>query len=107
MLGLPNWDKPSMTCLATRFPYGQEITEDQLVRVGTAEERLRNLGLKQFRVRSHGDLARIEIDPNEMTYAFEIRDAIARAMHDSGFSYAAQDLEGYRSGSFDEAMTAG
>ncbi len=107
MLGLPNWDKPSMTCLATRFPYGQEITEEQLVRVGTAEERLRNLGLKQFRVRSHGDLARVEVEPEEMTYAFEIRDAIARAMRESGFAYAAQDLEGYRSGSCDEALSAG
>jgi uncharacterized protein len=72
-----------------------------------AEERLRNLGLKQFRVRSHGDLARVEVEPEEMGYAFEIRDAIARAMHESGFAYAAQDLEGYRSGSCDEALDAG
>jgi len=104
MLGLPTWDKPSMACLASRFPYGDEITEERLQRVAVAEEGLRALGLRQFRVRSHGDVARLEVDPDEMDGAWELRERVAEALHGAGFAYVSQDLEGYRSGSLNETL---
>jgi uncharacterized protein len=104
MLGLPTWDKPSMACLASRFPYGDEITEDGLQRVAAAEEALRGLGLRQFRVRSHGDVARLEVEPAEMQRAWESRQAVAEALRAAGFAYVAQDLEGYRTGSLNETL---
>lgn len=104
MLGLPTWDKPSMACLASRFPYGDEITEDGLLRVAAAEEAVRALGLRQFRVRSHGDVARLEVEPAEMQRAWELREPVAAALHAAGFAYVAQDLEGYRTGSLNETL---
>ncbi|MDI6692731.1 MAG: ATP-dependent sacrificial sulfur transferase LarE [Anaerosomatales bacterium] len=98
MLELPTWDKPSMACLATRFPYGTRITEDGLARVMQAEQSLRELGLRQFRVRSHGDVARIEVDPPEMESAWRLREEIAAVIKQAGFAFVAQDLEGYRPG---------
>lgn len=104
LLGLPNWDKPSMACLASRFPYGEAITEERLQRVAIAEESLRELGLQQFRVRAHGDVARIEVDPAEMNIAWEQREAVTAAIKSAGFTFVAQDLEGYRSGALNEAL---
>ncbi len=106
MLSLPNWDKPSMACLASRFPYGEEITEDRLAQVACAESSLRELGLRQFRVRAHGDVARIEVEPEEMQRAWEIREQVSSAIKGAGFAFAAQDLEGYRSGSLNEVLCA-
>lgn len=106
MLSLPNWDKPSMACLASRFPYGQPITEEGLRRVAIAEESLRQLGLRQFRVRAHGDVARVEVEPAEMQQAWEMRDVVAAAVKAAGFTFAAQDLDGYRSGAMNEALGA-
>lgn len=106
-LGLPNWDKPSMACLASRFPYGEAITEDGLTRVGTAETALRELGLQQFRVRAHGQVARVEIEPAEMDRAWAMRDRIAEAVREAGFTWVAADLDGYRTGSLNEALRAG
>jgi len=106
MLGLPNWDKPSMACLASRFPYGEEITEDRLRRVAEAEDGLRGLGLRQFRVRAHGDVARIEVEPAEMDRAWELRDAVSSAIKRAGFAFAAQDLEGYRTGSLNRVFAS-
>lgn len=106
MLGLPTWDKPSMACLASRFPYGDEITEDGLLRVASAEEGLRALGLRQFRVRSHGDVARLEVEPAEMQRAWELRERVVKTLHGAGFAYVTQDLEGYRSGSLNETLSA-
>lgn len=103
MLGLPTWDKPAGACLATRFPYDTPITEEGLERVAAAEEAMHALGLKQFRVRVHGELARVEVDPAEMEYAFAIREQVSAAIRGAGFAFAAQDLEGYRSGSWDQA----
>ena len=103
-LGLPNWDKPSMACLASRFPYFEPITDEGLARVSLAETALRDLGLSQFRVRTHGTIARIEIEPAEMDTAWARRAQIAAAVRDAGFSYAALDLEGYRSGSMNEVL---
>ncbi len=105
MLSLPNWDKPSMACLASRFPYGQEITEDALARVASAEEALRGMGFRQFRVRTHGEVARIEIDPDEMDRAWNMRTEVTSAIRGAGFAFVAADLEGYRSGSLNEVLT--
>jgi pyridinium-3,5-biscarboxylic acid mononucleotide sulfurtransferase len=104
MLTLPNWDKPSMACLASRFPYGQEITEAGLQSVASAEESLRRLGLRQFRVRAHGDVARVEVDPAEMDQAWAMRDSVVSAVRTAGFAFVAQDLQGYRSGSLNETL---
>jgi uncharacterized protein len=104
MLGLPNWDKPSMACLVSRFPYGVEISDDGLARVARAEEALRALGLRQFRVRAHGDVARLEVDPGEMELSWEMRELVAASLREAGFVFVAQDLEGYRTGSLDEAL---
>ncbi|MRS11659.1 MAG: ATP-dependent sacrificial sulfur transferase LarE [Actinobacteria bacterium] len=100
-LGLPNWDKPQGACLATRFPYGTPITEALLEQVASAEAAARALGLRQVRIRAHGDVARIEVDPAEMERAFSLRDQLAPAVKQAGFTFVAQDLEGYRTGSFD------
>lgn len=105
-LGLPNWDKPSMACLASRFPYGESISEDKLQRVGQAEDALRDLDFRQFRVRIHGDIARVEIDPPEMDRAWELRSEISTRVKAAGFAFAAADLEGYRSGSLNETLDA-
>jgi uncharacterized protein len=103
-LTLPNWDKPSMACLASRFPYGEPITDDGLARVAAAENALIALGLSQFRVRAHGTVARIEIAANETAAAWDIRERIAEAVKDAGFTYAAFDIDGYRSGSMNEVL---
>ena len=103
-LGLPNWDRPSMACLASRFPYGEEITEDRLSLVARAEDALRGLGLRQFRVRAHGDVARLEVDPDEQDRAWTIRELVASALRDAGFAYVTQDLDGYRTGSLNETL---
>ena len=98
-LGLPNWNKPSMACLASRIPFGESITEEKLQTIGRAEEALAGLGLHQFRVRAHGDVARVEIDAPELEHAWEMRDRVAEAVRDAGFRYASIDLDGYRTGS--------
>jgi uncharacterized protein len=104
MLGLPTWDRPAMACLASRLPYGDEITQERLQRVADAEEALRALGFRQFRVRAHGEMARLEVDPGEMQRAWEMRERVAQALHGAGFAYVAQDLEGYRTGSMNETL---
>lgn len=103
-LGLPNWDRPSMACLASRFPYGQAINETSLARVAEAESSLRELGLSQFRVRAHGEVARLEVDPKDMELAWGLRGRIAEIVRDAGFTWVAQDLDGYRSGSLNESL---
>jgi uncharacterized protein len=105
-LGLPNWDKPSMACLASRFPYYEPITDAALSKVASAESALRALGVGQFRVRAHGSVARIEIAPDEIDAAWTKRHEISEAVRDAGFAYAAVDLEGYRTGSMNEVLAA-
>jgi uncharacterized protein len=104
MLDLPTWDKPSMACLASRFPYGTPITDEGLQRIRLAEAALRDLGLRQFRVRSHGDVARVEVEPDEMDRAWELRDQVSAAMKSAGFLFAAQDLNGYHTGSLNASL---
>jgi len=103
-LGLPNWSKPSMACLASRFPYGQRITDEGIARVSTAEQHLRELGVTQFRVRAHGLLARIEVAPDELDRCWALREQIAVKVRAAGFTYAAIDLDGYRTGSMNEVL---
>ena len=95
-LGLPTWDKPSSACLASRLPFGTRITVDVLESVGKAEDELRRFELKQVRVRHHGDVARIEVEPDDMALLIENRSAIVESLKSLGYKYVTVDLEGYR-----------
>ena len=99
--GLATWDAPSFACMATRFPYGTRITPEGLSRVEAAEDFLREKGFAQFRVRVHGDLARIELPPEDFRKFSEIRTETATYFRKIGFLYVTLDAEGFRSGSFD------
>ena len=105
-MGLPTSDKPSFACLASRFPYGERITAAALSRVEKAEQWLLDaeLGLSQLRVRSHGDLARIELCSADIPKAVEQREKIHAALKGFGFAYVALDLLGYRTGSLNEVL---
>ncbi len=105
-LGLPWWDKPAQPCLSSRFPYGEEITVAKLQRVGRAEIYLRNLGLKNLRVRSEEDTARIELPPEEIKEFVLTTDlqSIVSAFQELGFVYVTLDLEGYRSGKLNQVL---
>jgi uncharacterized protein len=107
-LGLPWWDKPAQPCLSSRFPYGEEITVFKLQRVGRAERYLRQLGLKNLRVRSHGDTARIEVPPEEIKEFVLNADlpALVAVFQEFGFVYATLDLEGFRSGKLNQVLPA-
>lgn len=102
-LGLPTWDKPSMACLASRFAYGEAITAERISMVERAEERLRALGFRQYRVRVHGELARVELLPEEFDKLMAAREDFSSYMKSLGFVYTALDLAGFRSGSMNEA----
>lgn len=99
--GLPTWNKPSFSCLATRFPYGEELTVEKLRRTEEAENLLAELGFTQRRVRVHGNLARIEVLPAEIPLLLERRDMISSRLEELGFLYTTVDLKGFRSGSMD------
>src|SRR5215211_4733757 len=103
-LGLPSWDKPALACLSSRFPYGQEITAEKLSQVARAEEFLREEGFRQVRVRHHGEIARLEVGPEEMERAFASRDKISAELKQAGFLYVALDLTGYEPGSLNAAL---
>jgi uncharacterized protein len=103
---LPTWDKPAFACLASRIPYGERIDRDKLARVEKAEDCLRSLGFRQFRVRSHGDVARIEVAPEERRRFFEdvLADQVSRALKSHGFLFVALELEGYVMGSLNRIL---
>jgi uncharacterized protein len=105
-LSLPWWDKPAQPCLSSRFPYGEEITVAKLQRVGRAEIYLRKLGLKNLRVRSDGDTARIELPPEQIKEFVLTTDlpTIVSAFQNLGFIYVTLDLEGYRSGKLNQVL---
>ena len=107
-MGLPTWNKPSFACLASRFPYGEIITREKLKAVETSEQLLFDLGFRQVRVRHHGNLARIEIDPEEMGKIMSpaVCEAIISGIQQAGFTYVTLDLHGYRTGSMNETITA-
>ena len=105
-MGLPTSDKPSFACLASRFPYGERITASGLERVERAEQWLHDagLGLTQLRVRSHGDMARIEVPPDDIPRLAARAAEIATALKELGFAYVTLDLRGYRTGSMNEVL---
>ena len=104
--GLPIADKPASPCLASRFAYGVWVTEDRLRRVDEAEEIVRSFGFVEFRVRDHGDLARIEVMPAELERAARLADQLVSALGGLGWRYVTLDLKGFRSGSMNEVLGA-
>lgn len=103
---LPTWNKPAYACLASRFPYGQKITPEKLSMVSKAEGLLRLLGICQFRVRHHGPIARIEVDPEDIPrLAGKLREQVVQGFREIGFGYVTLDLQGYRTGSMNEVLT--
>jgi pyridinium-3,5-biscarboxylic acid mononucleotide sulfurtransferase len=104
--GLPTWDRPASACLASRVPYGTEVTPERLALVERGEAALRELGFRQFRVRIHDNLARVEVSQEELPRALsqEIAAAIAERLKSAGFAYVTLDLQGYRQGSLNEAL---
>ncbi len=105
-LGLPTADKPANACLASRFPYGEGITAEKLARVGQAERALREAGFRAVRVRHHGDVARIEVPAEERENLLAEADRVTAALKALGYVWVAMDLEGYRSGSMNEALSS-
>ena len=105
-MGLENWDKPSMACLASRIPYGTRITTSNLKMIEEAEDFLLELGLKTCRVRHHGSVARIEVAPEEFDLVMKPghRKLILDRLKDIGFVHAALDLRGYTMGSMNEEI---
>ena len=105
-MGLPTWDKPSLACLSSRFPYGTPITPEVLIQIDKAEKQLKNLGFRQVRVRHHGDIARIEVEWHELTKFLEddIRDSVVKTFKEIGYLYVTIDIEGYRTGSMNAPL---
>lgn len=105
-LGLPTWNKPAMACLSSRFPYFTPIEKESLRQVDLAEEYLRTKGFSQLRVRHHGQMARIEIDPGDFSLVMEknTREEIVENLKKMGYLYVTLDLAGYRTGSMNEPI---
>ena len=103
-LGLPTWEKPSYACLASRFVYGETITPEKLIMVERAEGLLLELGFRQMRVRIHGNLARIEVMPDDFGKAAALREKIYSELKGFGFTYITLDLAGYRTGSMNAPL---
>ena len=103
--GLPTADKPSLACLSSRVPYGTAIDRGMLQQIEQAEAALRAHGFRQFRVRHHDRLARVEVAPEELERAFASREAIGRALQACGYTFVALDVFGYRSGAMNEILS--
>lgn len=105
-MNLPTWDKPAFACLASRFPYGRPITRAALARVEEAEDFLLSLGFKNIRVRSHDDLARLEVEAEDRPRFFDlaVMDLVDAKLRSLGFAFAALDLGGYRAGGLNSAV---
>jgi uncharacterized protein len=105
-MALATWDKPAMACLSSRVPYGERISREKLEQIDRAEQLLRELGYRQVRVRHHGDIARIELPPEDLSrfFAAGLAEPIARRLKELGFQYVTVDLQGYRSGSMNEVL---
>jgi uncharacterized protein len=98
-LGLPNWNKPSFACLSSRIPHGTEVTVEALRQIESAEAAIKALGFKQVRVRHHGEIARIEVEPAEIARLVSERDRVVSALRSAGYKFVSLDLEGYATGS--------
>jgi pyridinium-3,5-biscarboxylic acid mononucleotide sulfurtransferase len=109
MAGLPTWDRPAAACLSSRIAYGMQVTPENVKQVEHGEEQLKSLGFRQFRVRHHGDLARIEIARDEMPKALsmEMAGELTRIFKALGFHFVTLDLQGYRQGSMNESLGLG
>ena len=103
-LNLPTWDKPSYACLASRFVYGEIISEEKLSMVERAEQKLMDLGFRQVRVRIHGNIARIEVAPAELEKIVNLREEISGYLHGLGFAFVSLDLDGYKMGSMNKTL---
>ena len=103
-LGLRTWDKPAAACLASRIPYGTEVSVAVLSRVDRAESALRRLGFRELRVRHYGDVARLELDLAELAVALDRRAEVVAAVKSAGYRYVTLDLEGFRSGNLNAAL---
>ena len=105
-LNIPTWNKQSFACLSSRFPYGDLISEEKLKMVDKAEQLLLDMGFHQLRVRIHGDVARIELDPSEFDKFMkeEVRTEVYSRFKEYGFAYVALDIMGYRMGSMNETI---
>ena len=102
-MGLRTWDKPQQPCLSSRIPYGTEVTRERLDQLARSEMALRRLGLREFRVRWHGTVARIEVSEHELSHLLAVRAEAARALREAGFEFVSLDLEPFRSGRLNEA----
>ncbi|HUX50334.1 MAG TPA: ATP-dependent sacrificial sulfur transferase LarE [Spirochaetia bacterium] len=105
MLALPTWDKPALACLSSRIAFGEVITREKLLMVDNAEEFIRGLGVTQVRVRTHGDVARIEVEPDDIALVVGQRESISRKLRELGYKYVTLDLAGYRSGSMNPGLS--
>ena len=99
LLGLPNWNKPSFACLSSRIPHGMQVTVEALRQIEAAEAAVKALGFSQVRVRHHGDVARIEVEPGEIAQLVARREQVVSALHGAGYKFVSADLEGYSTGS--------
>ena len=99
VMGLPNWNKPSFACLSSRIPHGTTVTVEALRQIEAAEAALKALGFTQVRVRHHGDVARIEVEPAEIANLISHREQVVDALHRAGYKFVSADLEGYATGS--------
>ena len=106
-LGLPNWNKPSFACLSSRIPHGTEVTVEALRQIGAAEAAIKALGFSQVRVRHHGDVARIEVEPAEIARLVSERDRVLSALRSAGYRFVSLDLEGYATGSLNRTWKPG
>jgi uncharacterized protein len=104
--GLATWDRPASACLSSRVPYGTAVTAELMEKIDRAEAALRDLGFRQFRVRAHGELARIELAPDELARGFDpaTSEKIAAGVKSAGFAFVTMDLEGYRQGSLNSLL---
>ncbi len=104
---LPTWSKPAMACLASRVPYGEELTPERMGRIEAAERAVRSHGFDQLRVRDHGTLARIEVAPDDIPRVAEasVRETLVDALKTAGYTYVSLDLSGYRTGAMNETLT--
>jgi uncharacterized protein len=106
-LGLPNWNKPSFACLSSRIPHGTPVTVAALRQIEAAERALKLIGFRQVRVRHHGDVARIEVEPAEISLVIAERDRVVEAVRGAGYKFVSLDLEGYSTGSLNRVWKTG
>ncbi|MCA0987290.1 ATP-dependent sacrificial sulfur transferase LarE [Guptibacillus algicola] len=103
-LNLPTWEKPSFACLSSRIAYGEEITQEKLTKVDKSEAYVKSLGIRQVRVRTHGDMARIEVEPKDMQMVMDNHRSISKKLQSFGYKYVTIDLDGYKSGSMNKVL---